>query len=420
MKELKKIKKIFVRLPHRVPGILYEPEILGEESQIGIVLMHSDSDYLDFVPAQALAERGFRVIAANVTNHQKPLDQKLPDVGGAVEILKGAPGIRKIVLLGHSGGATLMTAYQAVAENGEQIFQGPEKIVKMDPLGQKLIPADALMLLDANFGNGAMTLLSIDPSVMDENSGLKIDQELDLFHPANGYDPEGSCYSEAFIRKYQKAQGERMNRLIQYAQDRIFAIEHGKGRFVDDEPMVIPGASQIGPNNKLFPQDIRLLSHTKDAYPLIHADGSVTEQIVSCVRKPRAGWADATGTYSRGACITTVRTFLKSSAVRVTEAYGYNEDSLYGIDWDSSYCCGEGNVRSIHVPTLLIGMTGSYEYIAAETIGKESAAASKKIAFCEGAGHNFDTATETEDYPGQYGDTVKSLFDYVRDWLMEL
>ena len=39
-------KIAFVPLPDRVPGLLYEPDLLGRKSKIGIVLMHSDESYL--------------------------------------------------------------------------------------------------------------------------------------------------------------------------------------------------------------------------------------------------------------------------------------------------------------------------------------------------------------------------------------
>ena len=61
----------------------------------------------------------------------------------------------KIVLMGHSGGGTLMSAYQAVAENGPQLFQGPEKIFPY-PNNEELPPAGGIVLLDSNWGNAVI------------------------------------------------------------------------------------------------------------------------------------------------------------------------------------------------------------------------------------------------------------------------
>ena len=100
--------------------------------------------------------------------------------------------------------------------------------------------------------------------------------------------------------------------------------------------------------------------------------------------------------------------------------YRYDESRIYGIDWESSYCVTVGNAENISAPMLLMGMTGSYEYIAAEHIYRHAdKAKDKTLTFVEGAGHNFTTAPEAEEYPGQLGDSAKACFDYVAQWLAE-
>ena len=78
-------------------------------------------------------------LCADTSNRFDPLDEKLVDVNVAVEYLRQYLGVRKVITLGHSGGATLMSAYQNAAENGVQAFQGPEKLIKCSDLG-KLLP----------------------------------------------------------------------------------------------------------------------------------------------------------------------------------------------------------------------------------------------------------------------------------------
>ena len=59
-----------------------------------------------------------------------------------------------------------------------------------------------------------------------------------------------------------------------------------------------------------------------------------------------------------------------------------------------------------------MGLTGGYEYIAAEHVYREAVSChDKTLAFVEGATHNF-TAVDS-----LYGDTVNSCFNYVADWL---
>jgi hypothetical protein len=403
---------------HGIQSMLYEPVEPGEKSQIAVILMHSDIGSLTPPGGIELAKRGYRALGAAVSDRDNPLDEKLLDVKAASDFLRQIPGVRKVITLGHSGGATLMSAYQNAAENGVQAFQVPEKLIKCSDLGE-LPPADGVMLLDSNYGNGVMTLLSLDPSVTSEDSGKNLDPELDLFDPANGYNPKGSTYSDEFIRKYQKAQGERNNRLIAAALERLHAIESGKGKYADDEPFIVPAGTQNAFNNKLFPQDIRLLSRTRKAWPLLHADGSITTQIIPCVRRAKndKSFSDS---YRMGAIKSTVRTYLNSSAVRTTADFGYNEDSMYGVDWLSSYSCTPGNMQGVSAPTLLMGMTGGYEFLAAEIIHENTPKIiDKTIAFVEGATHGFDTAKDCEAYPGQFGDTMKMLFDYVDKWLSQ-
>jgi hypothetical protein len=403
---------------HGVQGLLFEPVELSEKSEIAVIVMHSDGDHLAPGAASELAKRGYRALGAAVSDRDNPLDEKLLDVKACSDYLRIIPGVKKVILLGHSGGATLMSAYQNAAENGVQVFQGPEKLIKCSDLGV-LPPADGVMLLDSNYGNGVMTLLSLDPAVTDENSGKQLDPELDLFNPANGYNPNGSTYSDEFIRKFQKAQGERNNRLIDAALERLHALDNGKGKYADDEPFIVPGGAQNSFNNKLFPQDIRLLSRTRKAWRLLHADGSITTQIIPCVRRAKND-KSFTDFYRMGAIKSTVRTYLNSSAVRTTEDFGYNEDSLYGIDWVSSYSCTPGNMMGVSAPTLLMGMTGGYEFLAAEIIHENTPKVTDKtIAFVEGATHTFNPAKDCESFPDQFGDTIKTMFDYVDDWLSQ-
>jgi hypothetical protein len=417
------IKSTYSRLEKKgtwqgVQSLLFEPVEPGEKSQVAVIVMHSDGDHLAPQAACELAKRGYRALGAAISDRDNPLDEKLLDVKVCSDYLRQIPGVRKVITLGHSGGATLMSAYQNAAENGVQAFQGPEKLIKCSDLGE-LPPADGVLLLDSNYGNGAMTLLSLDPAVTSEDSAKNLDPELDLFNPSNGYDPKGSTYSDEFIRKYQKAQGERNNRLIDAALERLHALESGKGRYADDEPFIVPGGAQNSYNNKLFPQDIRLLSRTRKAWPLLHADGSITTQIIPCVRRAKNDKV-FTDSYRMGSIKSTVRTYLNSSAVRTTGNFGYNADSIYGIDWLSSYSCTPGNMMDVSAPLLVMGMTGGYEFLAAEIIHENTEKIKDKtIAFVEGATHNFDAAKDCEAYPGQFGDTIKTMFDFVDKWLSQ-
>jgi pimeloyl-ACP methyl ester carboxylesterase len=412
------VKETFIRIEKRVPGVLYEPEGRDADVLTTVLVMHSDEDYLTCPTGPELALRGYRVLCANVMSKEGfffSQVEKMQAVKAAIVFLRKQPNVGRIILMGHSGGATLMTAYQAIAENGADVFRGPEKIYPY-PDDDRLPPADGIMILDANWGNAAMQLFSLDPAVIDENSGQKLDKEYNLFELENGFDPNGSTFSQEFIDKFQKKQGERNNAILSYALGRLEKIENGEGLYSDDEPLCIPGADQVFFNNKLYAQDIRLMAHTREPRKLIHADGSITTEIVRSLRGPEND-RSMTHQLRDGGRIMTVKNYLSSYAVRTLDNYGYGEDDVWGIDWDSTYSCPPGNIRHIHVPTLVMGMTAGWEYLAAETIYEMSAAADKDLAFVEGANHKFYPDHLRESYPGQFGDTMKTLHDYVADWL---
>lgn len=404
----------YIRLGRWMNGVLYKPQ--GEKKAVGVVIIHSDADYLNFIGGENLAKRGFLTLCANVEHASDPLEKKLPSVKLAIETMKAQEGIEKVVILGHSGGATLMSCYQAVAENGPEIFQDENRIVKMGDV-EELPPADGVMLIDSNFGNGVMTLVSLDPGVEDESCGAKLDRKFDHTSPENGFKEDGTtAYSETFKKSFFAAQAARQERLMAQALERLEALNQHRGKFFDDEPLIVPGGSQIAPCNKLFPQDLHLLAHTKGEYDLLHGDGTVSHQVIPSVRTPRGGM-NPTPIYGFGAMTTTVKTYISSNCVRTLENYGVAEDGVEGIDYDSTFCCTPGNVKYIHVPMLIMGMTAGYEFMASEVIFENATAEDKTIAFVEGATHMLTTAKEAEKVPGQFGDATKTLFDYVGGWL---
>lgn len=400
---------------HGIDTVLCIPEQCRND--LGVLVMHSDGNYLSFSAGPELAKRGYVTLCANVADPGAPLEKKLTSVKTAIEVLSQHQGIRRIALLGHSGGATLMSCYQAVAENGPEIFRDTNRIVPMGDIPE-LPKADVLMLIDSNFGNGVMTLVSIDPGVTDESCGTNTDPEFFPFTTEHGFTREGeTCYTEEYKMKFFAAQAERQKRLISSALERLEALNAHQGKFVDDEPLIIPGGSQIAPNNRLFPQDLHLLAHTKASYDLIHGrDGSVTHEVIRSRRTAR-GDLYSTPILGLGAMVTTIKTYLSSNCVRTTQDYAVREDGITGIDYDSAFCCTPGNVKFIHCPLLIMGMTGGYECIASEIIFENAASEDKTIAFVEGGTHMIGTAADAESYPGEFGDAPKTLYDQIAKWL---
>jgi len=403
----------------KVLGVLYEPVTPGEKAGTAIVAIHSNENYATMHIGAEMARRGYRVLCGQVGRPDGTLDSKILDIANVVRFLRAIPGVGRVVLMGHSGGATLMSAYQRIAENGPASLKGEEMVYKCTiPDDEDLPVPDALMLFDANYGNGAQTLLSVDPCVTTEGSAQGLDLRYDPFAPENGYDDRETVYPESFKKAFYAAQAARNNRLIEMARERLALIEKGEGRFLDDEPFVVVGGSQIKPFNKLYPEDVTMLAHTKGEYDLYHKDGSCTHGVVPCLRDAMLGHRFTSETMF-AAMPTTVREFLNEHAVYAKEDYYVHEDGVTGIDWDHTYNCAPGNVKHIHAPLLIAGMTGSCEYIAAEEIYKNAVSEDRQVFFVEAADHNFNVNRRIEAYPGQYGDTEKVLYDRADAWLSE-
>jgi hypothetical protein len=318
--------------------------------------------------------------------------------------------------LGHSGGGTIMSAYQMIAEGGVKACQGAEKIWKCPDELAGLPAADGVMLVDSNWGLAAMTLFSLDPAVSNEVDAVHLNPALDMFNPANGFKPSGSTYSPAFVQAFLSGEAKRSRSITARAQAAMAAIRAGKGPYEDDAPFTVAGASLLGGNNKLFAQDLSLMAQTKGAHRLIHPDGSATTQVVKTVRVTE-NTASLSPSYQRGALRTSVRSYLSTYAIRVGDDFAYDASGVKGVDWTSTYASPPGNVQGISAPLLVMGMTAHWEFLAAETIFNLARSKDKSIAFVEGADHLYVTCRPCETVPGQFGDTQKTTYDAIDQWL---
>jgi hypothetical protein len=317
-----------------------------------------------------------------------------------------------------------MPFYQNVAENGVAVTQGAERISQGGQALSGLPAADALVLLDAHHGYAANTLTSMDPAVVDESNPGRIDPALDVFNPDNGYDPAGSRYSDDFKRRYFRAQAERMLRLTERAQERLAVIERGGGQFPDDEPFTLARGQA-----RIWQLDTSIVSRTKGAYPILRPDGSTATDVPRSVRvagvtpgsggepgltpRQNASWAQGAFPYS-------VRSWLSGNAISVDpDRYMASEDDVQGIDWRTSNTSTPLNLEGVHVPLLIMAMTGHYWMVPGEIFLQHAASQDKELVFVEGASHNITPCAACEEFPGQFGDTVKRTFDYVAGWISQ-
>jgi hypothetical protein len=128
------------------------------------------------------------------------------------------------------------------------------------------------------------------------------------------------------------------------------------------------------------------------------------------VRLPNPELAETNAAFDTGTKIFTITSFLSANAIRATH-------SLDDIDWCSSNNSVPCAIQRISAPVLFTAM-GAFYFIRDNEIHYEMAASNDKdFVVIEGALHGFTPCTACEQFPGQYSNTVKNLFDYVRDWI---
>lgn len=270
------------------------------------------------------------------------------DVGAGVQLLRGMSTVKHVLLVGYSAGGPDMAYYQNVAQNGVATCEAKERLDPCTSALANLPPADGVVLLDSI--PGALSGLStLDPSVVDEANVRKTNPALDMFSAANGYNPSGSsAYSTAFINKYTKAQGARMNRLITKA--------------------------------------------------VTSADETADDQ-----------WDQTDGGF-------TASSFLSTAALRAPD-FTVTADSISGVDWGSSNTSTILNVKGIRSPLLIMAMTGHYWVVPSEMYyDAATSTTSKTLVFVDGASHGLTPCTACATTPGEFGDTVSEIFDYMANW----
>ncbi len=404
--------------PRTVKAALYRPDS-GPAPTVAILIAHRTANFLGYSGCGELAARGFLALCLNPRSDNNEAavlwEKNALDIRSGVEFLRAQPGVEAVLLWGFSGGGPTMSFYQAVAENGVGYCQGEGKLSECGDELAGLPPADGLILVDAHPGNAANSVRRLNGAVINDdeilahNAAPKIDPTLDPFDPRNGYNPDGlSEYPASFRERYLVAQAARMNRLIDIAQQRLAAIEEGRGPYPDDDVFTLVR----GDRATLALMDTRIGASTLKPQKLLRNDGTVSVQIVDSVRLPNPGLREENASFDRGTWVLTLRSFLSARAIRATH-------SIDGVDHCSSNNSVPCALPKISVPLLITAMS-AYNYVRFSEIHLEIAASEDKdFVVIEGARHDHRPCVECETTPGQYSNTWVNFFDYVEAWIRQ-
>lgn len=176
-------------------GIYYRP--FGAPPRVAFIATHYNLDFSEHYLADHLARRGFGFLAFNTRfcglEAYFALAPALADIGTGVAWLR-EHGAEVVVLLGNSGGGSLMAAYQASSDH----------------------PADLYVSVAAHPGRPEVLTAWMDPSVLDERDPTRTDPALDMYDAANG-----PPYDAAFAARYRDAQAARNRRITAWAKDEL-------------------------------------------------------------------------------------------------------------------------------------------------------------------------------------------------------
>lgn len=193
---------------------------MGRKPRVAMVATHYQIDFSEHYLADYMATRGIGFLGWNTRfrgfESSFLLDHALVDIAVGIRWLRDVQGIETVILLGNSGGGSLMAAYQAQAVDGHVTpLDGMRPAAGLDDLP----PADGYIASAAHPGRPDVLTAWMDAAVVDENDAVATDSDLDLFNERHG-----PPYDEEFVTRYRAAQVARNEAITDWAEAELIRV----------------------------------------------------------------------------------------------------------------------------------------------------------------------------------------------------
>jgi pimeloyl-ACP methyl ester carboxylesterase len=218
-------------------GILYRPP--NREPKTAVYLMHPRGEFTRHYVVPGLTARGYAVFGHNsryLNNDTDMVHERLLfDIAAGMRYLKER-GYERIVLLGNSGGGSLLGFYQSQASRAptERLASTPGG-ERIDLTAEVMPEGDVYIAVAAHLGEGRFMLNVLDPAVVVESEPGDTDPPWDMYNPANGYRPfpQPSSYDTDWLAAYRAKQRERNARLDAIARAHLGEQAQGRAQMRD-------------------------------------------------------------------------------------------------------------------------------------------------------------------------------------------